>query len=448
MLRRFSVTRSDISTISFLSGCWLLLPRPAFAFGSRSRATMSPATPASAGPTSAVTTWTDLQRNDDDIALTKLFPPLTSTSHKGSHGRIAVLGGSDKYTGAPYYAASAALHCGVDLATVFCASEASVPIKCYSPELMVQAIYSIDDFDDIHREEQSLLDELKQYEQANANLLTNELHEEDVLQTMEMLEHSDEKQHILAQQELNTDDRIDTITYKLEKMKKIGEELDQVRGRRDALVMDAVKSVTVMFPALHAICIGPGMGRHPIVFCVVEKVLVSAMESKLAIILDADALYMMSLPEYKQLLEELMQYDGCVLTPNVMELRRLAAVLDNDDKNTASIVIKKGRIDMISQGPIEMRCAQEGGLKRSGGIGDVLAGTTTAFMAWNSILYTNDSTEGQERLFAAWTACCAVKTATKLAFGKRRRALSALDVVENLPEVLDSMERDINKFGT
>ncbi|EJK62079.1 hypothetical protein THAOC_17323 [Thalassiosira oceanica] len=404
-----------------------------------------------ARPTSAETTWPDyLQRNGDcgTVQLAKLFPPLTSTSHKGSHGRIAVLGGNEKYTGAPYYAANAALHCGVDLATVFCASEASVPIKCYSPELMVQAIYSIDVLDGIHSEEQNLLDELRQYEQTNANLLTNELHEEDVLQTMEMLEHSDEKQHILAQQELNTDDRIDTITYKLEKMKKIGEELDQVRSRRDALIMDAVKSVTEMFPALHAICIGPGMGRHPVVFCVVEKVILSAMESKLAITLDADALYMMSLPEYRQLLEKLMQYGRCVLTPNVMELRRLAAVLDNTDKNTASIVIKKGASDVITKGPFEIQCAQEGGLKRSGGIGDVLAGTTTAFMAWNSILYDNDSAEGQERLFAAWTACCAVKTATKLAFGKRRRALSALDVIGNLPEVLDSMERDVNKTGS
>ena len=437
----------NIPTISFLSG-WIV-PRQlcpsstAFAFGTR---TMS---------TSSVTTWPDLQQRrttNDGIAqlVNKLFPPLTSTSHKGSHGRIAVLGGSDKYTGAPYYAANAALHCGVDLATIFCASEASVPIKCYSPELMVQAIYSIEDLDEIHSEEQSLLDELKQYEQTNANrLLTNELHEEDVLQTMEMLAHSDEKQHILAQQELNADDRIDTLAHKLEKMKQIGEELDRVRSRRDVLVMDAVKSVTEMFPALHAICIGPGLGRHPFVFCVVEKVILSAMESKLAIILDADALYMMSLPEYRKLLEELMQYDRCVLTPNVMELRRLAAVLDNDDKNTASIVIQKGGTDIISQGPFEMRCDQEGGLKRSGGIGDVLAGTTTAFMAWNSILYADDSTatEGQEKLFAAWTACCSVKTATKLAFGKRRRALSALDVIENLPGVLDSMERDIDKIG-
>ena len=63
--------------------------------------------------------------------VSNLFPPLTSTSHKGSHGRIAIFGGSEKYTGAPYYAAQSALNTGVDLVTIFCAKEASTPIKCY-----------------------------------------------------------------------------------------------------------------------------------------------------------------------------------------------------------------------------------------------------------------------------------------------------------------------------
>lgn len=31
---------------------------------------------------------------------------------------------------------------GADLVSVFCAEEAAIPIKCYSPELMVLPIYS------------------------------------------------------------------------------------------------------------------------------------------------------------------------------------------------------------------------------------------------------------------------------------------------------------------
>jgi Carbohydrate kinase len=44
--------------------------------------------------------------------------------------------------GAPYYAGAAALKMGADLAFVFCATEACVPIKSYSPELMVTSFYN------------------------------------------------------------------------------------------------------------------------------------------------------------------------------------------------------------------------------------------------------------------------------------------------------------------
>jgi ATP-dependent NAD(P)H-hydrate dehydratase len=59
------------------------------------------------------------------------------TQYKGNCGKVAVVGGSAEYTGAPYYAAVAALRTGSDLAHVFCPLEALIPIKCYSPEIIV-----------------------------------------------------------------------------------------------------------------------------------------------------------------------------------------------------------------------------------------------------------------------------------------------------------------------
>jgi ATP-dependent NAD(P)H-hydrate dehydratase len=59
------------------------------------------------------------------------------TQYKGNSGKVAVIGGSAEYTGAPYYAAVAALRTGSDLAHVFCPQEALIPIKCYSPEIIV-----------------------------------------------------------------------------------------------------------------------------------------------------------------------------------------------------------------------------------------------------------------------------------------------------------------------
>ena len=44
-------------------------------------------------------TWSSVEH------VLPLVPPLTdNTSHKGQHGRVVVIGGSENYTGAPYYA--------------------------------------------------------------------------------------------------------------------------------------------------------------------------------------------------------------------------------------------------------------------------------------------------------------------------------------------------------
>ncbi|KAI9009624.1 Ribokinase-like protein [Gaertneriomyces semiglobifer] len=67
----------------------------------------------------------------------KIIPPLTGKLHKGQAGRIAVIGGSEDYTGAPFFAAISALKLGADLSHVFCEKNAGPVIKSYSPELMV-----------------------------------------------------------------------------------------------------------------------------------------------------------------------------------------------------------------------------------------------------------------------------------------------------------------------
>jgi ATP-dependent NAD(P)H-hydrate dehydratase len=71
---------------------------------------------------------------------TRLIPRFSNLSRKGSHGKIAVIGGSFEYTGAPYYAALSALRTGADLVWIFCSEEAAIPLKSYSPEPIVVPI--------------------------------------------------------------------------------------------------------------------------------------------------------------------------------------------------------------------------------------------------------------------------------------------------------------------
>ena len=72
--------------------------------------------------------------------LRAIVPELSHSLHKGSCGRIAVVGGSEDYTGAPFLAAMGALRCGADMATIVCPPCAAPSIKAYSPDVIVRPL--------------------------------------------------------------------------------------------------------------------------------------------------------------------------------------------------------------------------------------------------------------------------------------------------------------------
>ncbi|XP_038987020.1 ATP-dependent (S)-NAD(P)H-hydrate dehydratase-like, partial [Phoenix dactylifera] len=62
-----------------------------------------------------------------------------------SLGKVALIGGCQEYTGAPYFAVISALKIGADISHVFCTKDATVGnsitiIKSYSPELIVHPV--------------------------------------------------------------------------------------------------------------------------------------------------------------------------------------------------------------------------------------------------------------------------------------------------------------------
>ena len=76
------------------------------------------------------------------VLMRHLLPSYQRYHYKGQNGKVAVIGGSRTYTGAPYFAALAALRTGSDLAFVYCHEDASIPIKSYSPEIIVNSIFA------------------------------------------------------------------------------------------------------------------------------------------------------------------------------------------------------------------------------------------------------------------------------------------------------------------
>ena len=278
--------------------------------------------------------------------------PLDASNHKGSSGRIAVLGGSEKYTGAPYYAAMAALYTGVDLATVYCAQEAALPIKSYSPELMVAPVYEARLF-------QSLSDKPDSHEARAA-----------------------------------------------------------VQSMVNAVSLDR----------LHCLIVGPGLGRCTLVFRALDAIVSRAQLKGVMLVFDADALHY--LKDFQPTLGARV-----VLTPNAVERKILP-----DDLGDATVVVK-GAIDSVQRcNRLLFECRETGGLKRSGGIGDVLAGATGALAAWQVIL---DERGLQSDLgLSSWAACCFVKQATRRAFQEKGRAMTAPDVLRHLGPSIRHMLRD------
>ncbi|RAO72714.1 uncharacterized protein BHQ10_008726 [Talaromyces amestolkiae] len=69
-----------------------------------------------------------------------MVPPMLEKFHKGQLGRVAVIGGSADYTGAPYFSAMASARLGCDMSHVICEKSAAPVIKAYSPNLMVHPI--------------------------------------------------------------------------------------------------------------------------------------------------------------------------------------------------------------------------------------------------------------------------------------------------------------------
>jgi len=70
------------------------------------------------------------------------YPMRPEKAHKGDAGSVLVVGGSEKYTGAPYFAAMAALRAGCDLSHVAAPEEPAERIAIMGPDLIVHPLPS------------------------------------------------------------------------------------------------------------------------------------------------------------------------------------------------------------------------------------------------------------------------------------------------------------------
>jgi len=70
------------------------------------------------------------------VDIRPFYPPRDEESRKGDFGRVLVIGGSERYAGAPAFNALAALRAGADLVTVLAPRRAADIVAGYAPDLI------------------------------------------------------------------------------------------------------------------------------------------------------------------------------------------------------------------------------------------------------------------------------------------------------------------------
>ena len=128
-----------------------------------------------------------------------------------------------------------------------------------------------------------------------------------------------------------------------------------------------------------------------------------------------------------------------VLTPNINELKLLQPVQTKTNKKhllnyqildkTECIIYAKGEIDRIISSDLTIELYDQGCPRRCGGIGDVLSGVIAAIFSMNGNISLIQSQDFIQCIFLSGKL---VRLASKLAFEKRKRSMSAIDVIENL----------------
>jgi len=222
---------------------------------------------------------------------------------------------------------------------------------------------------------------------------------------------------------------------------------------------DISSDITKWFKALHVLVIGPGLGRDKIIWDTVKIIIEQAKENQLPLVIDGDGINLIC--EYPDLIKG---YKLGVLTPNVVEYKRLKEVFlkDKNDLSSDSIeqereiqnlaqeignvtIVVKSSTDIIANGlVIPIKCNMKGSPRRHGGQGDVLAGALGTFLGWAHQWSAKNPEQVKElsvspSMLASYAACCVVRQSALLSFQKHKRASTTPNVIEELGSAFEKI---------
>lgn len=204
---------------------------------------------------------------------------------------------------------------------------------------------------------------------------------------------------------------------------------------------------------MHAVVIGPGLGRNPNVLSNAKSFMKKVMELRLPLILDADGLWiLLSDPGV------IHGYSRAILTPNAVEFARLqeavlgqqprleqrdvAADADEAEKLSKALgyvtIIRKGKEDIITDGHSSIICNSDGSHRRCGGQGDLLSGSLATFAHWSHMAHSKNSKLNDQlqecgpSLCAAYASCLLTRQCAVNAFKEFGRSTTTTDLISQI----------------
>lgn len=200
-------------------------------------------------------------------------------------------------------------------------------------------------------------------------------------------------------------------------------------GRGHRLAPDALPAIDALLDRCASVVVGPGLGTHPATLAAVHLVLEAAADRDLPIVVDADGLDAVD--------DDLLARHGrrMVLTPHAREFEDLAGKAATRSNVAAYAkahgvtVLRKGSVDVVSDGATTRECHRGHPTMTVGGTGDVLAGIVAALLA-----------KGAPAFDAACSASYLSKAAGEVAAAVRSYGATAVDVAEAIPAILVRLE--------
>ncbi|KAI9857318.1 MAG: hypothetical protein M1824_004868 [Vezdaea acicularis] len=307
----------------------------------------------------------------------RLIPPMLEHFHKGQLGRVAVIGGSVDYTGAPYFSAMASARLGADMSHVICEPLAAQVIKTYSPNLMIHPLM---------RSHSSLSTPAQTDTPTNVSA--------PIISLLDRL-------HVLV-----IGPGLGRDSLMLDTCASI---LRAARKRDMPVVLDAdalsiVASSPELFHGWKSVVLTPNVAE----FARLWKSAVAAADGT----------------------------EDAKETPVPEGTGRCKLLAD---KLGGVTVLQKGAQDVISNGTRTLLSDREGGRKRSGGQGDTLTGCLGTWLAWRRAYHEGLWEETEERmseeeswLVAVWAGSALTRECSRRAYVKRGRSLQASDLTEEV----------------